>query len=573
VVGPRRPIAVLPAALSERIAAGEAIERPAAAVKELLENALDTGAVDVDIEVAGGGLTLIRVADNGRGIPSAEMELAFQRHATSKVASDADLEEVASLGFRGEALASLAAVADVTMISATGDEPTGWQVSYAGGQCVHRGPMARRRGATIAVRQLFARLPGRRKFMGAAAGETARIAQVVRRYAVVHPQVSMALTADKRPLLRTTGSGQVDAAVGECWGNSVRHGMLRIERVERSGFSIGGWIGDRATTRPTRAGIILAVNGRPVTMPSLLEGLEAAYRPLLPRGRHPWAVLCIACAPGDVDANIHPAKAEVLLRRGGEIAQCLAQACRAALASLPDRPRETPWAVGLAQGVLPLAPAMAPGLRERRGRYQTAEERAAEARRTLTELPGMRLLGQVHQSLILLEGTAGFYLVDQHRAHERILYERLTTGPSAVTAQTLIEPVVLEIKPHDAKRFQARLAQLEALGFHVEHANGLTFLVHTVPTVEGSAEALLPSEGSDEVWQEATLPGDNWLSRLRTAVACRTALRRGTPLPVTVMHQLLYDLAALQAPAVCPHGSPLILEVTTSFLARQFDWR
>jgi DNA mismatch repair protein MutL len=572
-VSERRPITLLPPALVERVAAGEAIERPAAAVKELLDNALDAGATDIVVEVGGGGMALLRVADDGCGIPPAEMELACRRHATSKVASTGDLERIETLGFRGEALASLVAIADLTLISAVAEAGSGWQLSFAGAALVHSAPAPRRPGTTVVVRRLFGALPARRRFMDTPAAESSRIAQLVRRYAVIYPQVRLALQVDARLLLRTTGSGQVDVAVGESWGQPLRRGLVQLPAEGQSGFSLAGWIGDRTATRATRAGITLAVNGRPVEAASLRDALEAAYRPLLPRGRHPFAVIAVTCDPADVDVNVHPTKAEVLLRRGDEIAAALARAVRGALSALPAQPDAVAWTPGLRQGSLPEFTGIRGGsrLHESRRPYQTPDERLAQGRRVIAELPQMRLLGQVHQSLILVEGSAGLYLVDQHRAHERLLYERLSAGGPPQPAQTLVEPLVLELRREQAERFARRLADLAALGFRVEHLQGQTYLVHSVPTVEGAA-ALTPPAAEDELWREATLPGDHWLDRLRTSVACRTALRRGQTLPATVMRELLHSLAHLEAPTVCPHGSPLILEVTTEFLARQFDW-
>lgn len=571
----RRPIAPLPSALVERVAAGEAIERPVAAVKELLENALDAGATDIAVDIGSGGLALIRVADDGWGIPPEEMEMACRRHTTSKLAEAGDLEYVGTLGFRGEALASLVAIADVTIISAAENERSGWQVSFVGGELVHAGPAARRVGTTVVVRRLFSALPARRAFLDSAATEVGRIAQLVRRYAAVHPQVRFALQADARLLLRTTGSGQVDVAIGECWGAPVRRGLLQLQPAATSAFTLEGWVGDRATTRATRASVTLAVNGRPVELAALREALEAAYRPLLPRGRHPFALIRLTCPAGDVDVNVHPTKAEVLLRRREEIAAGLTAAVRSALATVPAQPDAVSWTPGLLQSTLAAPSAAAPErrLRETPGRYPSPEERRRHGEQLIAELPSMRLLGQIHQSLILVEGYSGLYLVDQHRAHERLLYERLNGTGDAQPAQTLVEPLVLELRREQADRLAVRLEALNSLGFRVERLNGLTYLVHTVPTVEGAAAALQPPPAGDELWREATLPGDHWLDRLRTAVACRTAIRRGQVLPSSVMHELLGHLATLQAPTICPHGSPLILEVTTDFLARQFDWQ
>lgn len=570
----RPPITLLPPALIERVAAGEAIERPAAAVKELLENALDAEATEIAVEVTGGGLALIRVADNGGGIPAAEMELACRRHATSKVANAADLDHITTLGFRGEALASLVAIADVTVIAATADAAAGWQVSFAGGELVHAGPSSRRPGTTVTVRRLFNALPGRRNFLDRPAAENTRLVQLVRRYAVVHPEVRFSLQIDARLLLRTTGSGMVDVAIGESWGPGLRRGLVRLAPEAPSGFALDGWIGDRSATRATRAGVAVAVNGRPVEMAELREALEAGYRPLLPRGRHPFAVIRLTCAAEDVDVNVHPTKAEVLLRRRREVGAAMTAAVRAALAAVPAQPDAVAWTPGLSQGSFPASNGAEGGrrLRESRQGYDTPEERLARGRSVIAELPHMRLLGQLHQRLILLEGRGGFYLVDQHRAHERLLYEQLTAAAVAQPAQALVEPLVLELRREQAERFAGRLAELGTLGFRVEHLNGLTYLVHSVPTVDGAAVALAPPSPDDELWREAALPGDHWLDRLRTAVACRTALRRGQALPPTVMQELLHKLAALQVPTVCPHGSPLILEVTADFLARQFDW-
>jgi DNA mismatch repair protein MutL len=573
-VNERRTIALLPPAVVERVAAGEAIERPAAAVKELLENALDAGATDIVVEASGGGLTLLRVADDGDGIPADELELACRRHATSKLAETTDLEQIATLGFRGEALASLVAIADLTLLSATPASESGWQVNFAGGERVHSAPVPRRPGTTVVIRRLFNALPGRRRFLESPSAENSRIAQLVRRYGVTHPHVRFSLQIDARLLLRTTGSGQVDVAAAECWGPTLRRGLLRLPAEAQSGFSLEGWIGDRTVTRATRSGITLAVNGRPVEVVAVREALEAAYRPLLPRGRHPFAVLMLSCEPADVDVNVHPTKAEVLLRRREEIAGAITRAVRGALAAVPAQPDTVAWTPGLRQGSLPAfgsGPA-SNRLRERRLPYQTPQDRLAQGRRVIAELPQMRLLGQVQGSLILVEGSAGLYLVDQHRAHERLLYERLCAAGAPQPAQALVEPIVLEVRREQAERFAGRLADMATLGFRIERLQGLTYLVHTVPTVEGAASALVAPASDDDLWREATLPGDHWLDRLRTSVACRTALRRGQALQPPVMRELLHSLAGLVAPTVCPHGSPLILEVTSEFLARQFDW-
>jgi DNA mismatch repair protein MutL len=555
----------------ERIAAGEAIERPAFAVKELIENALDAGATEIDVDVGGGGLDRIRVSDNGLGIPATDMDVICQRHTTSKVSSLHDLDSVITLGFRGEALASLVAVASVSVISATADSDTGWQVRYEDGVARGSGAAPRRMGTTVAVRRLFAAMPGRRKFLGAGSGETARIALTIRRYALAHPGVRFSLVADARLALRTSGSGRVDVAMGECWSAAVRAGLLELAESESAGATIEGWIGDRSTTRPSRSAIVLVINGRPVEATRLQAAMETAYRPMLPRGRHPFALIRIRCDPGDVDANVHPAKTAVLLRRESEIALALGAAVRGALGTTPDRPAAAEWALVPAQPSLaPLWPSGRSGVQERSGRYGSHQARADRTRALIDGLPQMRLLGQVRNSLIAVEGADGLYLIDQHRAHERVLYERLLASKQPVISQTLLEPMTLELKRHEAELFQGRLDQLQQVGFQLERAGGMIYLVHALPTVVGAAA---PLTFDDELVQEIALPGDTWRDRLHVSVACRAALRRGQPLEAPALRHLLAELATTGSPAVCPHGSPLILEVTGAFLERQFDWR
>lgn len=570
---PPRRVAQLPPILIERIAAGEAIERPAAAVKELIENALDAGAREISIDIGGGGLDIIRVADDGHGMDAGDAERACQRHTSSKISTVDDLDSIRSLGFRGEALASLVAVAQVTIVTAWDEGPAAWQVVYRDGVLVHAGPAARRVGTTVTVRNLFAGLPGRRKFLGSGASEATRVVQVTRRYALAHPAVRFSLVSDARLTFRTTGSGRVDVVMGETWGTAIRAGLLELPTKLEGSATVSGWMGDRSTTRPTRSGIIIVVNGRPVQSSGLQEAMESAYRPLLPRGRHPYATMQIHCDASDVDANIHPAKTEVLLRRERDIGGMVMAVVRTALGTMPDRPPEGGWQRQSGQlSLVPVPssePSQPPRIREPSGDYETPIDRMERGRKLVRELPRMQLLGQVRRALILVEGRDGLYMVDQHRAHERVLFEQLAAGTDVVAAQSLLEPVALELKRHEAVLFQSRLAALRELGFSIERVGDVTFLVHAIPSVAGGAASLTPD---DELSREMSWPGDNWHDRLRTAVACRSALRRGEVLQPAAMRQLLLDLAATDSPAVCPHGSPLVLEVTGRFLERQFDW-
>jgi DNA mismatch repair protein MutL len=583
------PIRVLPPAVAARIAAGEVIERPASVVKELVENALDAGARRIRIDVQGGGLTLIRVGDDGRGIPAEELPLAVQRHATSKLAGD-DLSQVRTLGFRGEALPSIAAVAELTLASAADGRGVGRRLVLRGGRVVCDEPAPQPRGTTVTVRNLFQELPARLAAARRAQTEVAQIGQMVRRLALAAPGVRLTLVVDGRPVLRTSGSGDLATALAEVYGAALAGSLLPLGPVTLPCGRVWGFVSGPETTRPGRGQLHVIVNGRWAQPRGLLAQLETAYRPLLPRGRHPVLAAGVEVAPDRVDINIHPAKLEVRLLDEAVIGAALAGALRGALGRRPRELSEEHWsAIGgalLGAGHWP-----PPAVREAAAGWD-------ESRPIVTpHLPPLRLIGQVQERLLLLEGPAGLYLVDQHRAHERILYERLRArhggaGPEPVA---LPEPILLELRPAQVARFGRRLEALAALGFQCEVFGGRSFLLRTVPCLPG-----VTSAGSEELPTEpepsalalaglgvpeelaATLlaladdeaaEGEDWQERLLVDLACRTAVRRGRPLAPPALRALIAALGQTSAPAVCPHGAPLLMHVSAALLERQFGWR
>ena len=405
---------MLPVGVAAGIAAGETIERPASVVKELVENALDAGATAIRIDVRGGGLDLIRVGDDGRGIRAADLWLACQRHATSKYPAEG-LGAVRTLGFRGEALPSIAGVAELDLVSATGTG-AGWRLTLRGGRVLRDEPAPRPAGTTVTVRGLFADLPARRStFTGTGVrGETTQIAATVRRLALAAPGVRFSLHVEDRLALQTSGSGDLLSTLAETHGHALSGSLVALGPVEAAGATIHGAIAGAEVTRPGRGGVTLLVNGRPVYGRGLQSALEAAYRPLLPRGRHPVLLLAIEVDPRRVDVNVHPAKLEVRLRDEREIAAAMAGLVRDALGRRPLRLRWEPLA-----GAAALARDAETALAETPRLWDDASPIVTPG------LPPLRLIGQVGARLLLLEGDAGLYLVDQHRAHERILYERM----------------------------------------------------------------------------------------------------------------------------------------------------
>ena len=353
--GPPQPmIRVLPPEIAERIAAGEVIERPVSVVKELVDNALDAGASDVRVDVESGGLRLIRVADDGHGIRPEQLELAFQRHATSKIDNVRDLLEIATLGFRGEALPSIAAVAEVDVASSVDDGGRAATLGIRAGKVERRGSRGRPRGTTVWVRNLFQPIPARLKFTRNPRAESAAISQLVRRYALARPEVRFSLTLDSHPSLKTSGSGRLELALAEVLGQEVASCLLPLPERTVGAGRLTGFVSAPGLSRPNRQSCILFVNRRWVAVPALQTALEAAYRPLLPPGRHPIVVLFVEVPAGAVDVNVHPSKAEVKLLWEADLAAAVSEAVKEAIGRSPRRPDdEQDFALAATQYRLP----------------------------------------------------------------------------------------------------------------------------------------------------------------------------------------------------------------------------
>lgn len=564
------PIQLLPASVVERIAAGEVIDRPAAAVKELIENAIDAGATEISIEVQGGGLRLIRVADDGCGISADEIELALHRYATSKLREIEDLEQVMTLGFRGEALASIAAVAEVTLLSATEGQPA-VSCTYRAGLPLERLLAVRSRGTTATVRDLYSALPARLKFMRGARTEAREIGAVVRRYALARPDLRLSLVLEGHHSFRSDGSNDLREAIAAANGDAVAVTLLPVEPAEVGGVRLSGMVSGHGLTRATRADVSVFINGRYVRSRPLLSAVESGYRLFLPPGRHALAAIFLDVPPADLDINIHPAKLDVRLKQERAVAEALTQAIRGAFGRhagviVPQRTLDLSGRQSALGGLsgMPrrVAESEAPGWEWGEGAALPASDR----------LPPLRLIGQVQNALLLAESEQGVYLIDQHRAHERIIYERLLhagqTGPGE--QQSLIDPAILELPAAAAECFASRLDALGSLGFDCQEFGPGRFLLRAAPAGEGldSGAAYLP-----EVLAEAATGADDWRDRLLASLACRAAIRRGRPLGRAEAHDLVSRLGAVASPAVCPHGSPAILQLPGPFLARQFSWR
>jgi len=545
-------IQLLPAEVADAIAAGEVIERPASVVKELVENALDAGARRINVDVRGAGKTSIRVSDDGAGIPAGELALAFVRHTTSKLTSLADLAVIQSFGFRGEALASIAAVAEVDCSSG------GAKLRIRAGEVVEHGGGPLLPGVVIEIRDLFANVPARLKFLKSDATEVAAIKDVVAGFALLHPHVRFHLTIDSRAAVSSTGDGDRRRAIGAVYGPSVAAEMLELVGIPL----VTGMVSQPRLSRGSRDGMVLAVNGRPISARSLVYALEECYQGRLERGRHPIAVLDIGIDPDLVDVNVHPAKKEVRFRDEGAIFGALQRAVRAALDGSDPfryRPAENLEAAAAATAI------SSPQL--------TVHEAVAMLGAPATNghaAAVLRPIGQVGPGYLVAEGPHGLVLVDQHAAHERVLYnrllERIRAGGGA--SQPLLIPQAVDVEPALIAAAADHREELAKMGLEYEEFGPRSLRITAVP-VE------LPSGRATAAIQEtlaalAENRGDEAVHKAAAALACHSAVKFGDVLDVSEQRRLLADLETAEESITCPHGRPTRLLVEWQELTRHF---
>jgi DNA mismatch repair protein MutL len=566
------PIKILDKATINQIAAGEVVERPASVVKELVENALDAGAMQIGVEIRGGGVNLVRVIDNGSGITAAEAELAFERHATSKIKSPADLNNISSLGFRGEALPSIAAVADVELLTCATDAVSGTFLSLEGGAITQKKSQARVRGTTIAVRNLFRHVPARLKFLKSIPTETGHVANVVSQYALAYPEVAFSLSVDGKENLRTSGQGKLLDAIIDVYGAALAGKMLPVADVNEvwqggpapPEIRVAGMVGAPELGRASRDFLSFFVNRRWVSHRLLSYAVEEAYRGLLMTGRHPVAVLDIRLPPGEVDVNIHPAKSEVKFRHDADVFRAVQRAVRRSLVAQMPVPK-------IEEVVAPYQ-AKPSDIRKLWGRSEAASAAPLPeaAPPLMASLPVLRVVGQVMGRYIVAEGPDGLYLIDQHAAHERVRYDKVkrqreTRQPEV---QGLLEPATLEITPRQDAIIRSCLESLSDFGFALEAFGDRTYLVRSVP-------ALVAGDDWPQMLKELldALSGEEksrWEERIVASIACHGAIRSGQALSDEEMRALVRQLEQTANPHTCPHGRPTIIRLSAAQLERDF---
>jgi DNA mismatch repair protein MutL len=616
--------------LADQIAAGEVVERPASVVKELVENAIDAGSSRIDILLTESGLKMIRIIDNGSGIDSDQVETAFKRHATSKISSRSDLFKVGTLGFRGEALPSIASIADVKMITATSQGP-GHQVHYRGGKLQSSGDAPSRQGTDITVSDLFYNTPARLKYLKSLQTELSKITDIVNRIALSYPQIAFSLQNDERELMRTSGKGKLQQVLANIYGAHNAQKMVHVTG-ENVDFKIDGYVSLPEFTRANRTYITILVNGRYIKNFQISKAIIEGYGSKLMVGRYPVAVLNIEMDPILVDVNVHPTKQEVRISEEKDLLALISKAIFDELADknlIPDavnnlkqaKPKSTPseqldlarMAISGSFGVeasqpktaMPTTPPVAQTpdqpkpimisnrqdlksdtIAEFKTKYskqatpepQTNKDDAIDdveeqAPVSVGRFPALKFIGQMHGTYLFAEAEDGLYIIDQHAAQERINYEyyRVQIGQVSDDQQDLLVPIYLDYSTTDTLRIKEKQSVLAACGLFLEEFGKNTFIVRQHPTwFKAGQEEDTVKEMIDSVLNDSNMTVAKFREANAIMMSCKRAIKANHHLDESQAKQLLSDLAQAENPFNCPHGRPVLVHFSTTDMEKMF---
>ena len=587
------PIRLLSSEVASQIAAGEVIERPASVVKELLENSLDAGARSITITIEEAGKKRIEVADDGSGIPSEELELAVARHATSKLARSDELFSISTLGFRGEALASIGSVSRMTITSRVPNEQEGTRLRVEGGTTNKLTKVGTTVGTTVRVEDLFYNVPARLKFLKSDVTERRAIDVLVTRYALAYADRRFKLSDGKNSVLQTSGDGDRRAILAALYGVDVAKQMLEI-MSEEEGIRLTGFISPTSLTRSNRREITFFINGRWVHDVSLSAALLQAYHTLLMVGRYPLTALFLEIRPEEVDVNVHPAKAEVRFRNQDKVFSFVQRSARKTLLAYSPVPNVAPslwgttrtvraeeprnsgldWAIGHDEDLSRFSHSESPAA------AQSAQPSNATQPSITTSQPGsiplLRLIGQIGATYLVAEGPDGLYLVDQHAAHERVLFEKLMAqhAMNNIPSQSLLTPTTVTLPPQSSSLLLAQLSLLKHFGFDVEEFGPGTFQVRAIPALFMGSDPSVALHALVEDFEEDESPLQNEIeAKLAARVCKRMAVKAGQALSNEEQRALLHDLEACDSPRTCPHGRPTMIHLSVDMLERQFGRR
>ncbi len=613
------PIRVLSEQLASQIAAGEVVERPASVVKELIENAIDAGASTVTIEIRAGGRQLIQVADNGSGILASDIETAFMRHATSKLHSSDDLQSIHTLGFRGEALAAIAAVSQLTVVSKAKDEKSGIRLSLAGGKQTSRETVGAPQGTVIAVTNLFYNVPARLKFLKSESSEKRLIDEYISRYALAYPEIRFRLTHNNRITFQSSGNNDLQEVLAVIYGPETAKRLLVIDSLPeanqrpeqdetqnlegpdlveakalvKDNIKVSGFVSPPDLDWGNRKHIILFVNGRWIKDQQLSYAVVQAYHTLLPVGRFPMAVIFIDVPLTSVDVNVHPAKTEVRFRKVNAVFGALQRAVRETVMAESPIPHahfsslQSPaWPSSAGQQVFTKRDEnldqSSLGLDWSAGQSGDTEIGQLEQAKPAANLGGgrlpvMRVIGQVGTSYIITEGPDGMFLIDQHAAHERILYERfmkdwkVNKGQQAVASQGLVSGVVVQLSPSQSSLLNEQIELLERIGFRIESFGPNAYMVRGVPVI---LTKLDPAKALLDVVEDLERGEAPLKSKIEEQIILRVcksaAIKAGQTLGLQEMEAMVQQLESTNNPHTCPHGRPTLIHLSVAQLAKEF---
>jgi DNA mismatch repair protein MutL len=585
------PIRILPDELASQIAAGEVVERPASVVKELIENALDAETKHITITVEGAGKRLIEVSDNGSGIHPDELPLAVARHATSKLSTADDLFKIATLGFRGEALASIGSVSHLTITSRPRSEEMGYKLIVDGGKAKTPQRIGVPAGTVVRVEDLFFNVPARRKFLKTDRTERRYITTLVTKYALAYPHIRFHLKQENRQVLQTSGNADRREVLASSFGVEIAKQMIEVLFVDDD-LEITGFTSPITLTRSNRREINFYINGRPIQDSALTTAVIQAYHTMLMVGRYPMVVLFLEMPIDRVDVNVHPTKAEVRFRKPDEVFRGVGRAVRRALLAHTPVPQVNRY--GQDVGWSPSWGQTTPGMRKNQdpgwemastgdlsdsGSIHSGEtihpEVGIQKEFPSVRIPLLRLVGQVASTFLVAEGPDGLYLIDQHAAHERVLFEKfMSQKADKIPSQNLLEPVTVELPPQSVDLLEDQLDILINLGFQIEIFGRGSFIVRAVPTLLSEMDPAAALRVLVEDFEEDESPLSEELEGKIIARVCKkAAVKSGQLLSREEQTALLRNLETCQFPRTCPHGRPTMIHLSVDLLERQFGRR
>ena len=573
-------IRILDEATINKIAAGEVIERPASAVKELIENSIDAGATDIKVEVSGGGKKLIRVTDNGSGMNTDDAQVSYIKHATSKISKITDIDDVSTMGFRGEALSSVTAVAKVEITTRTKNNLSGRKITVHGGKTINNSETGCTTGTTITVEELFYNTPARKKYLKSDSTELAHIIDVVTRNALGHNNISFNLLHNGKQLLRSPATNSLLDTIIHIYGKDTAKSMLAVSH-ESEYATVSGFISKPALTRSSIDSQSFFINDRSVNSRAISNALRKGYSTLIPKGRYPVAVLRISINRKDVDVNVHPTKREVRLSHEKEISDTVSDAVKSALSDenlipdvkLPQSQQSLIYDSPVDESIIrETAPEFKVPARDTEKRLKHTERMLEkDSRDTDTEIPDIRIMGQIDNLYVIAEKDDGIVIIDQHAAHERVLFEQVHESKRN-DSQELIVPINLNLDSKERVLIKETIPYLEEFGFRISEFGPDSFAVTAVPNILGRLEETgRIHDIIIDILSEGKIKDETGIfERVTKSIACRGAIKAGADCSPDQMESLIRQLFQTQNPYTCPHGRPTMVSFNRQELDKLF---